>query len=69
MRAKFLFIRLILIKLFDSRMRIGALITIGAFLSFADIFTHVFGIKIPVSLPVFRVVIVNTMLVNMLLGI
>lgn len=68
-RAKFLFVCLILVKLLNSRMRISAFITLWTFFPLADELAHVVRIKVAISFPILGVMIVDTVLMGMLLGV
>ena len=50
-------------------MRVSALITTWTLLTLADIRAQVVRVKIAIPLPVFAVMVVNTVLVLMLLGV
>ena len=62
-RAEFFFISLVLIQLFNSRVRIRALISFGTFLSLYYILAHILR-EFPISFSIFGIVVVHTMLVG-----
>lgn len=69
MRTKLLLISLILIKLFNPRMSISTLIPLRTFFSLSYKLTKCIRIEITISLPIFRIMIINAMFMLMLLSI
>ncbi len=67
--AKFLLVGLVLVELLDPRVRVSALITTWTLLTLADIRAQVVRVEIAIPLPVLAVMVVNTVLVLMLLGV
>jgi hypothetical protein len=60
---------LVLVELLDPRVRVSALITTWTLLTLADIRAQVVRVEIAIPLPVLAVMVVNTVLVLMLLGV
>lgn len=60
---------MVLVELLDPRVRVSALITTWTLLTLADIRAQVVRIEIAIPLPVLAVMVVNTVLVLMLLGV
>lgn len=60
---------MVLVELLDPRVRVSALITTWTLLTLADIRAQVVRVEIAIPLPVLAVMVVNTVLVLMLLGV